>query len=145
MARILAVDYGIKRTGIAVTDESQTFAFGLETVSTNMLKGFLKTYLGKNDVEAIIVGLPRKMDSSDTDATPIVEDFVRRLGRDFPDLPVYRMDERFTSGMAKQAIRDSGIRKQGRKDKALVDMVSATIILQSWLEQRKFKNENKAN
>ncbi len=141
MDRILAVDYGNKRTGIAVTDETRTFAFGLTTVATKDLFNFITEYKLKNPVGEFVVGEPRKMNNTATDATLYVEEFVKKLKKLFPDLPVHRMDERFTSAIAKQSIIDSGIKKKGRKNKELVDMVSATIILQSWLE--KINSESK--
>ena len=134
--RILAIDYGTKRTGIAVTDESQAFAFGLTTVSTKDIFKFLSGYMQQNSVGGFVVGEPKKMNNTVTDATVHIESFIKKLLREFPGVTVHRMDERFTSSMAKQSIIDSGIKKEGRKNKALVDMVSATIILQSWLERK---------
>lgn len=136
MGRILAIDYGIKRTGLAVSDESQTFAFALDTIPTQELTGFLIKYIKENSIDAIIVGEPRSLKNQPTDATPHIEGFVRRLAKDFPMQKIYRVDERFTSSMAKQSIIDSGVKKKDRRDKGLVDKVSATIILQSWMEQR---------
>lgn len=134
MGRVMGIDYGIKRTGLAVTDENHLIAFGLTTVETTKLQAYLEKYCSENVVDAFVVGMPKKLDSSPTDASPHVEGFVKRLVKAFPGKPVYRVDERFTSSIAKQSIIDSGIKKKGRSDKALVDMVSATIILQSWLE-----------
>ena len=136
MARILAIDYGTKRTGIAVTDETQTFAFGLTTLPSKDIFNFLSAYVKEHTVESIVVGEPKRLNNSETDATVHVEGFIKKLKRELPDLQVFRMDERFTSSMAKQSILDSGVKKKDRQDKGLVDMVSATIILQSWLEKR---------
>jgi putative Holliday junction resolvase len=135
--RILAIDYGTKRTGIAVTDETQTFAFGLATVATREVFRFLSEYVAGHPVEGFVVGEPKRMNNTATDATIHVEAFVKKLKKEFPALEVYRMDERFTSAMAKQSIIDSGAKKKMREDKSLVDMVSATIILQSWIEWKR--------
>ena len=136
MARILAIDYGTKRTGIAVTDETQTFAFGLTTLPSKDIFNFLSAYVKEHTVESIVVGEPKRLNNSETDATIHVEGFIKKLKRELPDLQVHRMDERFTSSIAKQSILDGGAKKKDRQDKGLVDMVSATIILQSWLEKR---------
>jgi len=135
--RVLAIDFGTKRTGIAVSDETQTFAFGLTTVHTKDLFKFLSDYILNHPVEGFVVGEPKRMNNTETDATVHVEAFIKRLKKEFPSLAVYRMDERFTSAMAKQSIIDSGVKKKGRENKELVDMVSATIILQSWIERKK--------
>ena len=137
MARILAIDYGTKRTGIAVTDETQTFAFGLTTVPTKDIFSYLSGYMASHPVESIVVGEPHHLDNTDTDATIHVEGFIRKFKKEFQGIPVHRMDERFTSALAKQSILASGVNKKERRKKELVDMVSATIILQSWLEKRK--------
>lgn len=135
MGKIVAIDFGTKRTGLAATDESGIFAFGLTTVTTHELPEFLKQYVVANNVEGFVVGEPRTLSDKETDATRHVEAFVKHLGKLFPSIKIYRMDERFTSGMATKAILDSGVKKKDRRDKSLVDMVSATIILQSWLEK----------
>lgn len=137
MSRILAIDYGTKRTGLAVTDETQTFAFGLTTVATKDIFNYIESYISQNPVMEFVVGEPKKMNNTETDATVHINGFMKNLINKFPSIPVHRMDERFTSSMAKQTIIDSGIKKKGRKNKGLVDMVSATIILQSWLERVK--------
>ena len=137
MARILAVDYGTKRTGIAVTDETETFAFGLNTVHTKDVFDFIGDYLSKESVLEMVIGEPKRMNNSATDATIHVEAFIRKLAKQFPEITIHRMDERFTSSIAKQSILASGIKKKGRENKELVDMVSAVIILQSFLEKRK--------
>ena len=140
MARILAVDYGTKRTGIAVTDETETFAFGLNTVHTKDVFDFIGDYLSKESVLEMVIGEPKRMNNSATDATIHVEAFIRKLAKQFPEITIHRMDERFTSSIAKQSILASGIKKKGRENKELVDMVSAVIILQSFLEKRSHKS-----
>jgi putative holliday junction resolvase len=135
--RVLAIDYGTKRTGIAVSDESQVFAFGLDTVPTKDIFRFLSDYVAKNPVEGFVIGEPKRMNNTITDATPAIEAFIKKLKKEFPACAIYRMDERFTSSLAKQSIIDSGVKKKGRMNKGLVDMVSATIILQSWIERKK--------
>ena len=142
MGRILAIDYGTKRTGIAVTEETQSFAFGLTTVATHELGSFLKKYLSENQVDGFVVGEPKTMSNEPTHSTVHVEGFIKQISKLFPDVPIHRMDERFTSKMASQAILDSGVNKKGRADKSLVDMVSATIILQSWIEIQSLKKNN---
>ncbi|MBL0340524.1 MAG: Holliday junction resolvase RuvX [Bacteroidetes bacterium] len=139
MGRIIAIDYGTKRTGLAVTDETQTFAFGLTTLATHELSNYLRTYVAEHVIEGFVIGEPKTMANGPTNATVHVELFVKQLGKIFPGLPLYRMDERFTSKMASQSIIDSGIKKMGRRNKSMVDMVSATIILQSWIEKKNFK------
>ena len=136
MARILAIDYGTKRTGIAVTDETETFAFGLNTVPTKDIFQYIGEYMTAEIVQEIVVGEPKRMNNSTTDATIHIESFIKKLAKQFPGLTIHRMDERFTSTMAKQSILASGIKKKGRENKELVDMVSAVIILQSFLEWR---------
>lgn len=140
MGKVLAIDYGLKRTGLAISDETKTFAFGLTTVSTQQLQVFLRNYCSENDIEAFVVGVPKRLNNQPTDASPHVEGFIRRLSKEFPGKQVFSVDERFTSSMAAQSIIDSGVKKKGRQDKALVDMVSATIILQSWIENKDWKS-----
>jgi putative holliday junction resolvase len=134
MGRIIAIDWGQKRVGLAVTDELKIIATPLTTVPTGQVTDFLKDYLSKNAVECFVVGEPRQMDNSPSESAKFIEPFIRKLNTDFPEIPVARMDERFTSKMASQAILDSGAKKKVRRDKSLVDTVSATIILQSYLE-----------
>ncbi|MCK9422677.1 MAG: Holliday junction resolvase RuvX [Bacteroidales bacterium] len=136
MGRILAIDYGQKRTGIAVTDELQIIATGLITVQTHGLIDFLKDYVNQNKVDCFVVGEPRQMNNTPSQSSVYIEPFVKKLGMIFPGIPVKRIDERFTSLMATRAIRESGAKKKTRQDKALVDTVSATIILQSYLEMK---------
>ena len=134
MGRILAIDYGRKRTGLAVTDELRMIATGLTTVATTDLIKFLKDYIPKNNVDCIVVGEPRQMDYTPSESSVYIEPFVKVLTAAYPAIPVRRMDERFTSLMATKTILAAGLKKKDRQDKSLVDMVSATIILQSYLE-----------
>lgn len=133
MPRILAIDYGLKRTGLAVTDPLQIIATGLTTVESKQLIPFLKDYFNKEQVELIIIGEPKNMDDSDTHATPLVEKFVKELQKNFPSIPIKKVDERFTSKMASRAMIDMGLKKKQRRDKALVDEIAATILLQEYL------------
>ncbi|MBN2639006.1 MAG: Holliday junction resolvase RuvX [Bacteroidales bacterium] len=138
MSRILAIDYGRKRAGIAVTDELQIIATGLTTVPSHELIAFLKEYTGKEKVDLIVVGEPRDMMNRPSEATRFIEPFVAKLKAQFPTMDVKRFDERFTSKMAHQAMLDGGLKKKKRQDKALVDTLSATLILQSYMESIKF-------
>ncbi len=133
MGRIMAIDYGQKRAGIAVTDPAQIIATGLQTVHVKDLFEFLKAYVSREPVERFVVGMPRQMDNTASDASRFIEPFVKKLKKQFPTIPVDRYDERFTSLMAQQTIRDAGAKKKVRQNKALVDTVSATIILQSYM------------
>lgn len=136
MARILAIDYGKKRTGLAVTDPLQIIATGLDTVDSGELIGYLKKYIAREPVEKIIIGYPLNFDDTPTDATPLVEKFIVKFGNVFPDMPVIKVDERMTSRMASQAIAGMGLKKKDREQKGLIDKVSAVIILQEYLESR---------
>lgn len=133
MARILAIDYGKIRTGLAVTDEMQIIASGLTTVNTKELITFLKDYLSKEQVELFLVGEPKQMDNTPSESEALIIPFLVKLENSFPNVPIKRVDERFTSKMATQTLIDSGLKKKQRKNKALLDEVSATIILQSYL------------
>jgi putative Holliday junction resolvase len=133
MARILSIDYGKKRTGLAVTDPLQIIATGLTTVETPQLFKYLKAYFAKETVELIIMGEPKNMDDSDTHATPLVKQAVARLKKEFPTIPIKMVDERFTSKMASQAMIEMGLKKKQRQNKALVDEIAATIMLQEYL------------
>jgi putative Holliday junction resolvase len=134
MPRILAIDYGLKRTGIAVTDPLQIIATGLTTIESPQLIAFLQTYMAKEAVEKIIIGDPRNLDDSDTHATPLVLKIIEKIKKTFPAIPVETVDERYTSKMAKQAMLDMGMKKKQRRDKAVVDQIAATIILQEYLQ-----------
>ena len=137
--RIMAFDYGTKRIGIAVTDPMQMIATGLETVHPNTIIDYLKKYLQTEQVETFIVGEPKQMDNTPSQSAMHVRGFVNLLKRTFPDIPVEMLDERFTSKMASAAILAGGVKKAGRQNKALVDTVSAVILLQSWMEGKAFK------
>jgi putative Holliday junction resolvase len=135
MARIMAIDYGLKRTGIAVTDPLQIIATGLTTIESPKLIPFLKDYFKKEPVELMLIGDPRNWDESDTHATPLVRRVMMQLQREFPSIPLKPVDERNTSKMAKRAMIEMGMKKKQRRNKALVDEIAATIILQEWLER----------
>jgi putative holliday junction resolvase len=134
MARILAIDYGGKRTGIAVTDPLQIIATGLTTIDTKEFIPFLKKYIAAEIVELIIIGMPVNWDESDTHATPLVKAAIKKLQKEFPLLPVKTVDERYTSKMAKDAMLQMGLKKKDRRDKKLVDEIAATIMLQEYLQ-----------
>lgn len=133
MARILAIDYGVKRTGIAVTDDFQIIASGLTTVETSEIFNFLKKYIASENVELILVGEPKQMNNTASESEQYIIPFIKKLTIYFPEIPLKRVDERFTSKMAFQTMIDSGLTKKQRQNKALVDEISATIILQSYL------------
>ena len=139
MARVLAVDYGKRRTGLAVTDELQLIAGGLTTVDTNSVIQYILDYVKREPVELIVVGLPKQMNNQPSENMARIEPFVNRL-RKLVDIPVEYYDERFTSVLAHQAILQSGIGKMARRNKELVDEISATIILQSYMEGKRMKN-----
>lgn len=136
MGRILALDYGRKRVGIAVTDPLQISANGLETVSSGKIIEYLRSYFITEKVELVVIGYPKKMNNEESEAVIYINSFVKEFKKNFPEVPIEYVDERFTSKMATKAIRDAGARKKVRRDKALIDKVSATIILQSYLEFR---------
>lgn len=133
MGRILAIDYGKVRTGIAVTDELKIIASGLTTVATEELLTFLKDYTKKENVEGFVIGKPKQLNNTDSESEVLIAPFVEKLQKAFPNIPIYRIDERFTSKMAFQTMIDSGLKKKQRRNKGLVDEISATIILQSYL------------
>ena len=133
MSRILAIDFGEKKTGIAVTDDLQLIASGLTTVITSKLFAFLTDYLKKESVETILVGEPKTLKNEPSESEKLITPFVEKLKKTFPKVKVERIDERFTSKMAFQTMIDSGLKKKQRQNKALVDEISATIILQSYL------------
>ena len=137
MSRILAIDYGRKRTGIAVTDPMQIIANGLTTVPTHELMDFLLKYVAQEKVERIVVGHPKQMNNEDSENMKYIKPFVAQLKKRLPDMLEELVDERFTSVLAHQAMLDGGLKKKARQDKALVDEISATIILQSYLESRR--------
>lgn len=139
MARLLAIDYGKKRTGLAVTDELQIIANGLGTVATSTLVDYLLDYVKREPVECIIVGLPKQMNNEPSENMCRITPFVNRLRKLLPDIPIEFHDERFTSVLAHRAILDSGIGKMARRNKELVDEISATIILQSYMESKRMR------
>ena len=136
MARILSIDYGKKRTGLAVTDPLQIIPNGLATVATSTLIDFLKDYLSRESVERVVIGEPRQINGEPSENLARVQQFVARFKKLFPTVPIEFYDERFTSVLAHRAIIDSGIGKKARRNKALVDEISATIILQDYLQMR---------
>lgn len=133
MSRILSIDYGLKRTGIAVTDPLQIIATGLTTVESKQLIPFLKDYFSREPVELIIIGEPKNWDDTDTHATPLVKQCIKALEKNFPAMPIKKVDERYTSKMAKDAMLEMGMKKKDRRNKALVDEIAATIMLQEYL------------
>jgi putative Holliday junction resolvase len=133
LPRILSIDYGLKRTGLAVTDPLQIIATGLTTVESKQLIPFLKDYFSKEQVELIIIGEPKNLDDSATHATPLVEKCIKDLQKDFPNMPIKKVDERFTSKLASRAMIEMGMKKKQRRDKALVDEIAATIMLQDYM------------
>jgi putative Holliday junction resolvase len=137
MSRILAIDYGTKRVGLAITDAHQIIATGLDTVHSKDVINYLKNYLAKENVERFVVGLPKQMDASDSLIKKHIDQFINQLKKNFPDVPVERCDERFTSMMASRALLMSGVKKKERQNKELIDMTSAVIILQSYMERKK--------
>ena len=137
MSRLLAIDYGQKRVGIAVTDEEQIIASALTTVHSKDIMSFLKDYLANEKVACFVVGLAKKLDDTPSESARFIEPFVRRLKADFPEIEIHRVDERFTSKLAFQTMIDAGVKQQKRRNKGLVDKISATIILQSFLDARK--------
>ncbi len=136
MSRILAIDYGRKRTGLAVSDTMQIIANGLTTVPTHQLLSFILDYVSKEPVERILVGLPKQMNNEMSENMQRIEPFVRSLKKKLPDMPIEYVDERFTSVLAHRTMLEAGLKKKDRQNKALVDEISATIILQSYLESR---------
>lgn len=136
MARILSIDYGGKRTGIAVTDPLQIIATGLTTIESKTLIPFLKDYFSKETVELIIIGLPVNWDESDTHGTPLVKAAIKKLEKEFPQIPIKTVDERYTSKMAKDAMLEMGMKKKDRRVKGNVDIIAATIILQEYLQNQ---------
>lgn len=137
MGRILAIDYGLKRTGIAVTDTNRIIATALETVESGTLIDFLATYFQKEPVDQLVVGMPKRLNNEDTDMTAPVKKLIEELGKKFPDKPVALIDERFTSSIALQSMIDGGMSKKNRRVKGNVDKISATLILQSYMESNK--------
>jgi putative Holliday junction resolvase len=136
LARILSIDFGKKRTGLAVSDPLQIIATALGTVDSNELIGYLKKYIAAEPVEKVLVGYPLNFDNSPTDATPLVDKFIVKFGNVFPQMPVEKTDERMTSKIASQAIAGMGLKKKERENKALIDAISAVMMLQEYLAHR---------
>ena len=134
MARILSIDYGGKRTGLAVTDPLKIIATGLCTVETPKLSAFLKDYFSKAEVELVIIGMPVNWDDSATHATPLVQKFIKEFQINFPSIPIKEVDERFTSKLASQAMLQMGLKKKQRQNKSMIDEIAATIMLQEYLQ-----------
>lgn len=134
MPRILAIDYGGKRTGIAVTDPLQIIATGLETIESKELIPYLKKYFAAEPVELILIGMPKNWDDSDTHGTPLVEAAIKKLQKEFPNMPIKTVDERYTSKMAKDAMIEMGMKKKDRRVKGNVDVIAATIMLQEYMQ-----------
>ena len=134
MGRILAIDFGLKRTGLAVTDSLKIIANGLETVPTHTLISYLEIYFKKEAVDEVVIGMPKNLDNSDTDSTAGVRIFIKSFKKKFPEVAMHEHDERFTSKLAMQAMIAGGMSKKDRREKGNVDRVSATIILQSYME-----------
>ena len=137
MKRILAIDYGSKRTGIAVTDTEQIIASGLTTIETQQIFKFLTDYFTKEKVECLVVGDPKNLNNSPAESAYATYEFIKKLKNKYPEMPIYMVDERFTSKMAFQAMIAGGVKKMDRRNKATIDMVSAAIILQSFMEMKK--------
>lgn len=137
MGRILAIDYGKKRVGLAVTDPSQIIANKLTTVATNELWDFLQNYFSNETVEEVIIGYPRQLNNQPSEAVTYINPFIKKFKRKYPEMHLELMDERFTSKMAFQTMIDGGVSKKGRRNKAMVDAISATIILQNYMEQKR--------
>jgi putative holliday junction resolvase len=138
MGRILAMDYGMKRTGLAVTDPLKIIATGLTTVDTPQLFNFLKDYIKKEVVDLFLIGEPKNLDDSDTHITQQVAAVILRLKKEFPQIPVQGVDERYTSKMASRAMVEMGMKKKQRRDKKIIDEIAATIMLQEYLQQGTF-------
>ena len=136
MPRILAIDYGIKRTGIAVTDELQIIASGLTTIPSETAISFLADYFAKENVSKVLIGEPKQMNGQPSESTPIIEKFVSDFNKTFPEMKVERVDERFTSKIAFQTMIHSGLKKKQRQNKALLDEIAATIMLQDYLTRK---------
>lgn len=143
MARLFAIDYGRKRTGIAVSDPLQMIATGLTTVATHTLLEFIASYLNKNEVDTFVVGKPKQMNDQDSENMRYIKPFVKKLQEKYPQIPIVLYDERFTSLLAHKAIIEGGVKKKDRQNKALVDEVSAVIILQSYMESLQYKQNLK--
>ncbi len=139
MGRLLGLDYGRKRVGVAVTDPLKIIASGYETVATHRIRDFLRTYLSQEEVEGVVLGYPRTVRNEPSEAVRYIDPFIRWFKKEYPDVPLDLYDERFTSAMAERTLLEAGVPKSARREKSLVDKVSAALILQSYLEASKFK------
>ena len=137
--RILSIDYGQKRTGIAVTDEMQLIASGLTTIESGIAIDFLRNYFAKEKIERVLIGEPKQMNGQPSQSAPMIDAFIVKFKEAFPDMPLEQVDERFTSKMAFQTMIDSGLKKKQRQDKALIDEISATILLQDYLSRKNLR------
>jgi putative Holliday junction resolvase len=137
MGRVLGIDYGRKRVGLAVTDPLQIFASPLNTISAHDIDNFIAEYMASEQVDAFVIGYPVQMNNEPSESVKYIDPFIRKLKKKFPGIPVHLADERFTSQMAFRTMIDGGLKKKERQNKALIDMISASIILQSWLDRRK--------
>jgi putative Holliday junction resolvase len=142
MGRIIGIDYGLKRIGLAVTDPLQIFASPLNTVSPEEFDNFIKGYLKTEEVEAFVIGYPVQMNNQPSESVRYINPFIRKLKKSFPEKRIHLVDERFTSQLALRTMIDGGVKKKGRQDKSLVDKISASIILQSFLDNRSNKQKN---
>ena len=145
MARIIALDIGRKRTGVAVTDPLKIIANGLTTVQTHQIFEFLTNYLSQNEVETMVIGMPKQMNNEPSEAVKYIEPVINRLKKLFAAIPIILVDERFTSKIAHQTMIDGGVKKMDRRNKAMVDTISATIILQSYLESADYNKQQSTN
>ncbi len=141
MGRVLAIDYGQKRVGFAVSDPDKIIAQGLDTVHVTQAFDFIQNYISIEQVETIVVGDPKRLDNTQSESARFIEPFVNRLKKAFPTIPIVRIDERFTSKIAFQTMLDGGLKKKERQNKALVDKISATVILQSYLQQLEIEKQ----
>jgi putative Holliday junction resolvase len=142
MGRILAIDYGMKRIGLAVTDPLQIFASPLNTVSPNEFYNYIENYLKTEEVDAFVIGYPVQMNNKPSESVNNINPFIKKLNKAYPEKQIHLVDERFTSQMARRTMIDGGVKKKGRQDKSMVDKISASIILQSFLDNRSNKKEN---
>jgi len=142
VARVLAIDYGRKKVGLAVTDPYQIIANGMGTVPAHTILKYLKKYISEEEIETIVVGHPKQMNNTDSESMVYIKPFMEKLKVLFPEMNIEMMDERFTSKIAFQTMIDGGLKKKARRNKELVDSISATIILQSWLEKKKHEEFN---
>lgn len=141
MSRVLAIDYGRKRCGLAVTDPQRIIASPLTTVPTGQLETFLKDYIPRENVTEIVIGYPVTVNNLPSESVRYIDPFIARFRKLFPDMPLHRADERFTSQMAMRTMIDGGVKKSGRRDKAMIDRISASIILQSWLSSEESREK----